>query len=66
MTFENELRERFNHPQLLPVWGEMCAALHARDAAKGRAERARYYAAYKEAGARYRAIKSALCVDTRG
>jgi hypothetical protein len=61
--FEANLRKSFNHPALLPIWGEMTAALHARDAAKGRADKARYYAAYKAAGARYRAAKAALCAS---
>jgi hypothetical protein len=59
-TTEAALRNRFNHPALLPIWGEMTAALHARDAAKGRADKARHYAAYKAAGSKYRATKAAL------
>ena len=66
MDFEADLRARFNHPALLPIWGEMTAALRARDNAKGRADKARHFAAYKEAGARYRATKSALGMGARG
>lgn len=66
MDFEADLRASFNHPLLLPIWDEMTAALRARDNAKGRADKVRYFAAYKEAGARYRATKSALGAGTRG
>jgi hypothetical protein len=58
--FEAALRTSFNHPELLPIWGEMTDALHARDAAKSRADKARHFAAYKAAGVRYRAKKIAL------
>jgi hypothetical protein len=55
MTFETELRDRFNRPDRLVIWAEMKAALAARDAATGRKEKAQALKAYKAAGARYRA-----------
>lgn len=55
MTFETELRDRFNRPELLAIWAEMKAALAARNAATGRKEKAEALKAYKAAGVRYRA-----------
>jgi len=49
MTFETELRDRFNRPELLAIWAEMKAALDVKN-----------IPAYKAAGARYRAAKAAL------
>ena len=60
MSCETGMRDRFNHPALRPIWDEMVAALHVRDAATGRRAKAEAFAAYKEAGARYRATKAAL------
>ena len=52
MTFETELRDRFNRPELLAIWAEMKAALAVKN-----------IPAYKAAGARYRAEKAKLCAS---